>query len=270
MSTPSPTLRLLGEVGSTNSWLKANSADKAHGLTVYTHSQSAGRGQRGNSWEAEPGKNLTFSILLRPVWLHASHQFAISQAVCCGVALTLMRRLEAMGADPSIIKVKWPNDVYASDRKIAGILIENTLAPDGHISVCVAGAGVNINQEVWLSDAPNPVSLRQLTGTETPLEPLLAEMASRILSLVELSRTDEGRHDLDLIYSDMLYRADGKAYPFFIPSDPSRPVSVIPGTADTRFEAVIAGVAPDGALRLRHADGTVTSHLFKEISFIII
>lgn len=267
--TPSPLLLQLGETASTNSWLKANAEGRPHGLTIYTHCQSAGRGQRGNSWEAEPGKNLTFSMLLRPEWLGARQQFALSQAVCCGVALTLVRRLEDAGADASQVKVKWPNDVYYGDRKIAGILIENTVAPAGDIALSVAGVGVNINQTVFRSDAPNPVSLRQVTGADTPLEPLLEEMASQILTLTEWLRTEEGRRDMATLYSELLYRADGRPYRFFIPSDQSLPVGVVPGGADARFEAMIAGVEPDGALKLLHPDGTVTRHLFKEISFVI-
>ncbi|MDE6629661.1 MAG: biotin--[acetyl-CoA-carboxylase] ligase [Muribaculaceae bacterium] len=269
MAASSLLFRELPETGSTNSWLKENAADSPHGLTVFTHTQSAGRGQRGNSWEAEPGKNLTFSVMLRPQWLHASRQFAISQAVCCGVALTLARRLEQAGFDASQVKVKWPNDVYAGDRKIAGILIENSLSCSGQLAWSVAGAGVNINQSVWRSDAPNPVSLRQLTGVDTPLEPLLHEMASQILALVEGTSTPDGCRELDALYSGMLYRADGRTHPFFIPSDPARPVSVIPDAPDARFHAMIDGVNPDGALRLRHADGSITTHLFKEVSFVI-
>ncbi len=110
----------LPETASTNTWLKENCATLPHGSVALTDNQTAGRGQRGNSWEAEPGKNLTCSILLRPVALHPSRQFLISEIVSLAVVETL-RELLSPHISPDRIKVKWPNDIYVDNLKIAGI-----------------------------------------------------------------------------------------------------------------------------------------------------
>lgn len=116
----------LDEVESTNTWLKEHAQELGHGDVAVTDNQTAGRGQRGNFWEAEPGKNLTFSLLLHPEGVAPSHQFAISEAVALGVVEVVRSRLAGY-VEPEQVKVKWPNDIYVGDDKIAGILIEHTL-----------------------------------------------------------------------------------------------------------------------------------------------
>ena len=149
-------LVILPVTASTNSWVAANSDTLAHGDIVMAVEQTAARGQRGNTWEATPGLNLTLSMLLRPEGVEAARQFDISRAVALGTAEMLQELLEQE------VLIKWPNDIYVGDRKIAGILIENTLT-GRLIDRSIAGIGVNINQEVFHSDAPNPVSVSQLT-----------------------------------------------------------------------------------------------------------
>lgn len=157
---------------STNSALAPTAA---HGDALMALEQTAGRGQRGNTWEAEPHKNITLSLMLRPDGLPAVRQFEVSEAVALGVADTL----RALGIEN--VKVKWPNDIYVGDRKICGILIENTLGGN-RISRSVAGIGLNVNQTEFRSDAPNPVSVKQLTGREHDIEQLAEDMISRILA----------------------------------------------------------------------------------------
>ncbi|MDE6431375.1 MAG: biotin--[acetyl-CoA-carboxylase] ligase, partial [Duncaniella sp.] len=120
---------------------------------VSARRQTAGRGQRGNSWESAPGKNITMSILLRPEGLHPSRQFVISRAVSLAITGVLRRYMPA-----SAVRVKWPNDIYVDDRKICGILIENVIS-SASIRQSVVGIGINVNQRRFLSDAPNPVSM---------------------------------------------------------------------------------------------------------------
>ena len=122
------------------------------GTIVYTNYQSAGRGYSGNRWESEDGKNLLISIVLFPSFIKPEDQFYISMAVSLGICDFLKRYIP----DCSI---KWPNDIYVNNDKIAGILIESSITGN-KIEYTIAGIGLNINQEKFISDAPNPVSLR--------------------------------------------------------------------------------------------------------------
>lgn len=205
-----------------------------HGYALMTLEQTAGRGQRGNTWEAEPGKNITLSLMLRPLDLDASHQFEISEAVSLGI-IDLLREL---GIDD--VSVKWPNDIYVGDRKICGILIENALT-GCRISRSIAGIGLNVNQTEFVSDAPNPISICRLTGREHPVGTLAETMVSKILA-----RLDRGDNHAD--YLDHLWRRRGEH---------------IWQTPDgSRFRAAIEGVDPDGHLRLT---GCPTPFAFKEV-----
>lgn len=145
-----------------------------HGSALMALEQTAGRGQRGNSWEAEPGKNITLSLLLRPENLPARCQFEISEAVALGV----VDLLDSIGIEQ--VALKWPNDVYVADNKICGILIENTLC-GAEIALSVAGIGLNVNQQTFVSDAPNPVSLSLLTGRCYDCGQLARQMVQCIL-----------------------------------------------------------------------------------------
>lgn len=184
--------------------------------------QTAGRGQRGNSWEADPGQNITLSIMLRPANLPAARQFEVSEAVCLAVA----DLLNEIGLPD--VKVKWPNDVYVSDRKIAGILIENALGTGGMLSRSIAGIGLNVNQELFRSDAPNPVSIWQLTGRKHDLRTL----AVRLIELI-LARLGRNNH---ADYRRTLWRGNGE-WPW------------VTAHGET-FTAAIADVLPDGRLNL--------------------
>ncbi|MDE6417654.1 MAG: biotin--[acetyl-CoA-carboxylase] ligase [Duncaniella sp.] len=235
----------LPTVGSTNTWMTTEGADLPHGAVVRAVAQTAGRGQRGNSWEAEPGQNLTFSMMLRPEGIDAAAQFAVSEAVALGVADVLARHIPG-----EEITVKWPNDIYAGDRKICGILIENTLA-GREIVRSVAGIGVNVNQRIFRSDAPNPVSMWQLTGGETPLEPLLAEIQESILRLMEAPL---GLNDR---YCATLWRRSGM-HPYIDHTRGSIPMT-----------ARILSVAPTGHITLLDDTSTPRTYAIKEITFVI-
>jgi BirA family biotin operon repressor/biotin-[acetyl-CoA-carboxylase] ligase len=140
------------------------------GTVIYTNYQSAGRGQTGNTWESEDGKNLLISIVLFPSFIHVQDQFNISMTISLGICDFLLRFIP----DSSI---KWPNDIYVNNDKIAGILIENSVIGD-QIEFTIAGIGLNINQEKFLSSAPNPVSLKILTDMEYDLSDCLAELSA--------------------------------------------------------------------------------------------
>jgi BirA family biotin operon repressor/biotin-[acetyl-CoA-carboxylase] ligase len=234
----------LPEVGSTNTWLRENLASLPHATVVTATNQTAGRGQRGNSWESAPGKNLTFSLLLRPEGFPAANQFYISEAVALGIAGVLQEMLPDRD-----VAVKWPNDIYVGDKKICGILIENSLMGTD-ISHSIAGIGINVNQQQFLSDAPNPVSLYQLTECEYPLEPLLHDVVGNILNLL-----NEDPEKLHQAYLDTLYRPDKARY---------RDAST-----GQEFDAAIHAIAPNGMLTLRDlADDALRTYAFKEVSLI--
>jgi len=145
------------------------------GTVVYTGFQTAGRGQAGNSWHSEKGKNLLVSIILYPRLLRPEEQFLLSMTISLGICDFLDRHTAG-------VKIKWPNDIYVQDDKIAGILIENSVM-ENEIESSVAGIGLNINQEKFPQEIRNPVSLKMLTGvdyeTETCLRDLLSDIDRR-------------------------------------------------------------------------------------------
>lgn len=228
-------MEIIDECASTNAAIRR---DAPHGYALMALRQTAGRGQRGNTWEAEPGRNITLSLMLRPHDLDATRQFEVSEAVALGI-LDLLRELGIDG-----VSVKWPNDIYVSDRKICGILIENALS-GSKIARSIAGIGLNVNQTEFRSDAPNPVSIRQLTGREHPIIELAEAMVAKILA-----RLDRGDNHAD--YLANLWRRSGE-YLWQTPDG-------------TRFRASIQGVDPDGHLRLT---GCPTPFAFKEVSPIL-
>lgn len=248
---PPPEIIWLDTAESTHMLLKsADYADLEPYKMVAARRQTAGRGQRGNSWEAEPFKNLTFSLVVRPTHLHPNQQFTVSEAT----ALAVVALLQGEGIEAS---VKWPNDIYVADRKICGILIDH--AVDGtSILRSIVSAGINVNQREFRSDAPNPASMWQILGRESDLESLGRHFMLLLRQFMTLTESAAGRGTLHESFLRRLYRFDGKHYRF---RDINRGLD---------FEGVIEDVAPDGILRVRDAaDGTTRGYRFKEIGFII-
>ena len=208
--------------------------------------QTSGRGQRGNSWESDSGKNLLFSIVIFPEFLEARRQFLISQII----SLAIKEELDTYTTD---ISIKWPNDIYWKDKKICGMLIENDLTGT-HISRSIAGIGININQEAFTSPAPNPVSLKQITGQSYSPEQILASIMRRIKDYYALLQT-ENESVNSLIadrYTGSLFRKDG----FHRYTD-----------ANGKFLARLLRVEPDGRLILEDQIGTERTYLFKEVQY---
>lgn len=188
-------MTIIEECTSTNALIDRAAA---HGEALLARVQTSGRGQRGNTWEAEPYKNISMSIMLRPQCLPASRQFELSEAVALGVA-DLLDSLEI-----SEVKVKWPNDVYVGDGKICGILIENSLSGT-FIGRSIAGIGLNVNQTEFLSSAPNPLSLKQLTGLDYDV----CELAERLVGCV-LARLERRADENHAEYRSRLWRGEGE------------------------------------------------------------
>lgn len=238
-------------IGSTNTYLRelgGGDPDYDYEVAVADF-QTAGRGQKGNTWESEQGKNLLFSILAHPHNIKVRDQFYISEAIALAVSDSV---IAAAGPEYApYFSVKWSNDIYYKDYKMAGILIENTLQGD-RIMDTVVGVGLDVNQEVFLSDAPNPVSLKNITGKDYDRDKLLADIIDRFIGYMELS--EQQRHKVDKLYRERLYRREG--YHKF-------------RDANGCFEACIEGIQPNGCLMLQTIDGEHRVYEFKQVQFIL-
>ena len=230
----------IDETDSTNRWLREH-LPLSFPTVVWTDYQTAGRGQGMNTWESERGKNLTFSIAFRPEGIQASEQFVLSMAVSVALTKTLSGLKE--------VSIKWPNDIYVGDKKICGILIENTLTGN-HIKDCIMGIGLNVNQTQFKSDAPNPTSMALESGQEQDCEQVLQTLLTNFSQLLE----NWSEEDIRTTYRQQLYWREG-AHPFRDQNGP--------------FEAFIIRVEDDGHLLLRDREGRERRYAFKEVAFLV-
>lgn len=242
----SPRIIRLDEARSTNTSLREWLAKERlpEGSVIVAENQVAGRGQIGNVWESEKGKNLTFSMVLYPDCLLAQQQFFISQIASLSVRETLSCYVDG-------VSVKWPNDIYWKDQKICGMLIENDLS-GSYLYSSIIGIGINVNQSVFQSKAPNPVSLKQITGKEYDKE----EILGRFLSLFYPYYLTLLQEKFDFIrerYRSALYRGTGY-HPY--------------RDEQGAFEARIDHIEPTGHLVLQLRDGSFRTYAFKEVSYI--
>ena len=196
--------------------------------------KDAGRGQTGNGWESAPNENLLCSILLPPNKNLYFLNIAVSVAI-----------IRLLGGQYTI---KWPNDIYYNDKKLAGILLENAIV-GSEIKYSIAGIGLNVNQTEFVSDAPNPVSLKQITGKEYNIDQWMKDLFEAINSV--LNEPEE------LIWSEYkthLYRREGY-WPF--------------EDQEGCFEAHIEDVLPTGEIVLRDKNGQIHQYGFKQIKYIL-
>lgn len=215
-----------------------------NGTVVIADSQTAGRGQAGNNWESEPDKNLTFSVILRPSELTVDKNFMLSRII----SLSIKETLDEYSPN---FRIKWPNDIYYEDKKIAGILIENDIIGN-KITQSVIGVGININQEFFYSDAPNPVSLKQIIGSDSDINSVLMEVLERLMKNFDL--IERGEYEvITKNYFLSLYRND--RYSLF--SD-----------KNGIFKAIIIAVEDNGKLVLKTEEGEKCSYFFKEVIYL--
>ena len=236
------------ETDSTNRWMKENGKGE---MVVVADYQTAGKGCGSNSWEAERGQNLLFSVMIHPKSLQAKNQFIITQVISVALCKTLESWIRPPLAPPTQegnteISIKWPNDIYVGDKKICGVLIENRLQ-GRMIKDTIIGIGLNVNQTEFKSDAPNPVSLKQLIGKDTDREEVLNTFIEQ-LNVTVKSAT------IIADYKARLYRREGKH--LFM-------------TKNTTFKASIVDVKDDGRLMLEDEKGVAHLFRFKEVSFVI-
>jgi len=235
----------INEIGSTNYYAETQLLTKRppEGAVFVADSQVDGRGQISNKWESEPKMNLTFSIILYPDFVEIERQFEISKAISLGVADFLKEITD-------IVSIKWPNDIYIGKGKVAGILIENSVLTN-KISSCIVGIGLNINQIVFTSNAPNPVSLSQITGNVYDLDKSLSGLCRNIdFRYNQLRSRQFIRIDKD--YTDMLFQ---------------RGIWSIYSDECGDFEGKLLGVDLSGRLQIEIRSGEIKKFQFKEVNF---
>lgn len=239
---------------------------------LYTGFQTAGRGQAGNGWESEEGKNLLCSILMPP----RTNIFDLNVIVSVAVYRTAQAVLQQCGLTATrsysnAISIKWPNDIYWQDKKVAGILIENAIIGN-EVKYSIAGIGLNVNQTTFVSNAPNPVSLKLITGAETNIDALMQALMTQIEAAEAMSEEQVWTY-----YREHLYRKEG--FWRFI----EREVSLAPTmnyspSLEERdgerfdkspFLARIADILPDGEIVLQDQQGKERKYHFKQVRYVI-
>jgi BirA family biotin operon repressor/biotin-[acetyl-CoA-carboxylase] ligase len=214
------------------------------GTVIHTSFQTAGRGQPGNTWESQYGKNLMISIILYPVTVKADNQFIISKMISLGIRDYLTRIV-------TDVRIKWPNDIYVRDDKIAGILIENSIIRN-EIENTIAGIGLNVNQDKFSRAVPNATSLKKLTGKEFDLDGCLTEL-SGTLDLRYKQMLYEKKSLIDSDYLSSLYRF-GEFNEF--------------RDGNGIFDGKIVSVTGTGRLQIEDRKGRIYEYSFKEVDFL--
>ena len=240
------------EVDSTNRYVRDEAAAlwKNRGTgdfaVVAAGHQTAGRGQRGNTWNSNAGENLLFSILVRPgETLEVSKQFLLSQAV----ALSIHDAMKCHGIDTQL---KWPNDIYAGNRKLAGILLELDYS-GAFVEQAIIGIGLNVNQENFPPMDRVPVSMKMLRKRDFILDDALAT----ILDLFEHYYTEMRFGNRDAIVAE---------YKRVLLGMNERHTFI---DCDGRFDAVIQDIESDGHLLLQRNDGSTGRYAFKEVEMVL-
>ena len=214
------------------------------GTIIYTNYQTAGRGQATNSWESEKNKNLLISLILYPRMIRPMEQFIISKTVSLGI-------WDFLNQHTVNVSIKWPNDIYVKNDKIAGILIESSIIGE-EMENLIAGIGLNLNQKNFKSEAPNPVSLCMITGKEYNIRESLTCLASYLDKRYE-QLVNGKRYEIDNEYLNNLYRYDQ----WCEYSDSGRV-----------FEGRIVSVNSLGHLEIEDHSGKIYDYDHKEVTFL--
>jgi len=237
-------------IESTNDHLKNSinsTVDFNNGDIVIASEQTQGKGRGENSWESEPDKNLTFSILLKPGFLETEQQFLLNKAISFGI----LEFINSIIKD-QIITIKWPNDIYINDGKVAGILIDSAIIGN-KISHSVVGIGININQLNFNQYLPNPISIRNFIDSDLDLDKCLISLCY-FLNLYYKSLINLDFNKLDQSYYTALYRFN-EFHKFKIEKN--------------IIDAKIVGVNEFGKLQLETLERKKIEFDYSEIEFII-
>lgn len=273
----------LDSVDSTNDEVRRR-IDGLDNLSVLSVlSQSCGRGQRGNSWLSEPGKNLLFSIVLKysdglgdtdltpPV--QAYDQFVISQ-------LTSLAVVDLLASHGIVARIKWPNDIYVGDRKICGMLIENAVRGK-RLDTSIIGIGLNVNQRNFDVNLPNPTSMalskEENTGMDSEdyeLNDLLEEFMDIFTEYLDrFCHITGGYNRLSKLYHAQLWRLNEPAEFVDMTAGAASSDHALPQWESTacrhKFRGIIRGTSPVGHLLVELPDGTTREFTFKEIAYVL-
>jgi BirA family biotin operon repressor/biotin-[acetyl-CoA-carboxylase] ligase len=237
----------LDAVDSTNNYAKLllSNAAPDEGTVIMANEQTAGRGQAGNTWYSQAGKNLTVSLILYPDFLDADKQFYLNMAM----ALAVKDFCESVLSDD--VKIKWPNDIYYANNKLGGMLIENTIN-GGKIATSIIGIGLNVNQVEFDENLPNPISLAMVSTLNFNLQDLSARLCQHLqkyyqqLQQLHFNFLDKG-------YTDSLYRYQ-QTHEF--------------KKGEQIFKGEINGVTKEGKL-LIHSGGRELKFAFKEVEYVL-
>ena len=227
---------------------------------IYTTYQTAGRGQTGNGWESERGKNLLLSYLLREPEVNISEMFLLNVIAAVAAHRTIAEWLSF--EQRPMLSIKWPNDIYIGNRKIAGILVENSLSGT-KIQHSIAGIGINVNQEQWVSGAPNPVSIKQLTGVKADIDAIVKRFKHKLETTLAWEPAQ-----LRNYYRVHQYRCNGY-WPFVEREVSTAPTMNATAGVEGQFMAKIEGFLPTGELLLRDQQGNQRKYHFKQVRYVL-
>lgn len=240
-------------IDSTNSYAidLLNKQNLIEGTIIQTFNQTKGRGQRGNNWDSKPNENVALSLIMKPSFLNVREQFLLSKITA--LALTdLMSELLTPVNKADNIAIKWPNDIYMNDKKIAGILIENSLSGNA-IKHSIIGIGININQHSF-SQEYNATSLKLNTGQNYNLNSIVIQLASH-LEARYLQLKNNKLATINEAYLNLLYKKDTWAN-FKLANS-------------LRIRGKIKGVSDIGKLLLEDLKGNLHSFNFQEIKLLV-
>ena len=252
--TERPRLIVFDEIDSTNDYFKSDLANfKPHPewSAIMAKKQTAGRGQRGNKWLSEEGKNLTFSFLIYPSFISLNDQFILN-------ALISLSLLEWLNTQELQASIKWPNDLYVGQRKLGGILIENR-GRNQQISQSIVGIGLNINQTTFPEEIKNSCTSLSLEkkGQQTDLQEICNEILDRIKAKYQSFK--EGKLPVD----ELLETYNAHLYRRHIWADFKKENGDI-------FKGYITGVSRDGLLNMQLTSQEFASFRLKEIQFLTV
>lgn len=243
-----PAIIRLPETKSTNSYAieLLSKARPTEGCVIITDYQTEGKGTDTNTWESEKGKNLTFSLVLYPT-VAADQQFILNKAISLGIYDFIVAELPGNN-----VSIKWPNDIYIGDKKACGILIQNSVMGN-KLEYMVIGIGLNVNQTLFTGNAPNPVSLKIITGLEYDMDELLQKLIEFIFNSYSQIKSGKIRQ-IETDYQRTLYRLE-EWHDYLVKG--------------AKINARITGTNAFGQLELENTEGETLVCDLKEVKFII-
>ncbi len=233
-------------------WRMIAESPLPEGTLISADYQTHGRGQGENNWESADGQNICVSLILYPHWLPPAEQFSLNKAVSLAVRATIEELLTGTGIDGPQLRIKWPNDIYIGLEKVAGILIENSLSGN-RFETSVIGIGINLNQNSFHSDAPNPVSVSRYTPGPVSRNGAIDILGRQLDFFMDMLK-HQGQKEVQRIYLKHLLGINKKTG-FFSDKD--------------YFEAIIRGTDAYGRLMLELPGNVIRYFDMREVRMAI-